>query len=418
VIHRDVKPENVLLHDGRALVADFGIALAASKAGGSRMTETGMSLGTPTYMSPEQAMGEREITARSDVYALGAMTYEMLVGDPPFTGSTAQAIVAKVLTEKPVSLSKFRDTVPEAIENAVLVALAKLPADRWPTAAAFVAALEGQGGATRPRAMAAARVSVNKWIASSPLPWAVAFGLAAIAAAWGWLHPGSPQIPAVVRFELQPPPGTRVAVPIAGVATQLALSPDGRRAVIAAGPSSASWMLYVRSLDQLSSRGLPGTEGALNPEFSPDGQWIAFRAADGKLKKVGIDGGSLATLCAIDNSGNVGAGLTWISDRGIVFAKGTYTEGRGLWRVSSDGGEPVQFSQMDSASGERLQLAPRSADQGRLVFYSSTVASNADLTIAVVRTASGKATVLSGQRGARALGLWTDSWFTCATTAH
>ena len=123
VIHRDIKPENVLLHDGRALVADFGIALAASKAGGSRMTETGMSLGTPHYMSPEQAMGEREITARSDVYALGAMTYEMLVGDPPFTGSTAQAIVAKVLTEKPVPMSKFRDTVPDTIEDAVLVAL-------------------------------------------------------------------------------------------------------------------------------------------------------------------------------------------------------------------------------------------------------------------------------------------------------
>jgi eukaryotic-like serine/threonine-protein kinase len=103
VIHRDIKPENILLHDGRALVADFGIALAASKAGGTRITETGMSLGTPTYMSPEQAMGERDITARSDVYALGCVTYEMLVGDPPFTGSTAQAIVAKVLTEKPTS---------------------------------------------------------------------------------------------------------------------------------------------------------------------------------------------------------------------------------------------------------------------------------------------------------------------------
>src|SRR4026208_829867 len=91
VIHRDIKPENILLHDGRAMVADFGIALAASKAGGTRMTETGMSLGTPHYRSPEQAMGEREITARSDVYALGAVLYEMLTGDPPFTGSTAQA---------------------------------------------------------------------------------------------------------------------------------------------------------------------------------------------------------------------------------------------------------------------------------------------------------------------------------------
>ena len=135
VIHRDIKPENILLHDGRALVADFGIALAASKAGGARMTETGMSLGTPTYMSPEQAMGEREITPRSDVYALGCVTYEMLVGDPPFLGGTAQAIVAKVMTEKPAAPSRMRDTVPAAVEDAVLTALEKVPADRFATAA-------------------------------------------------------------------------------------------------------------------------------------------------------------------------------------------------------------------------------------------------------------------------------------------
>src|SRR5512135_1713402 len=101
VIHRDIKPENILIHDGRALVADFGIALAASKAGGTRMTETGMSLGTPHYMSPEQAMGERDITPAADIYALGCVLYEMLVGDPPFTGPTAQAIVAKLLTSEP-----------------------------------------------------------------------------------------------------------------------------------------------------------------------------------------------------------------------------------------------------------------------------------------------------------------------------
>jgi len=106
VIHRDIKPENILLHEGQALVADFGIALAVSAAGGTRMTETGLSLGTPHYMSPEQAMGEREITARSDVYALGAVLYEMLVGEPPFTGPTAQAIVAKVVTEAPRPLSR------------------------------------------------------------------------------------------------------------------------------------------------------------------------------------------------------------------------------------------------------------------------------------------------------------------------
>ena len=114
VIHRDIKPENILLHDGRALVADFGIALAASKAGGSRMTETGMSLGTPPYMSPEQAMGEREITARSDIYALGCVTYEMLVGEPPFTGPTAQAIVAKVMTAEPARSHAAAQDVPAA----------------------------------------------------------------------------------------------------------------------------------------------------------------------------------------------------------------------------------------------------------------------------------------------------------------
>src|SRR6185295_18311467 len=146
VVHRDIKPENILLHDGTALVADFGIALAVSSAGGSRMTETGMSLGTPHYMSPEQAMGEREITARSDVYALGCVTYEMLLGEPPFTGPTVQSIMAKVMTEKPAGLIARRDRVPEAVEDAVLTALEKLPADRFASAAEFAVALEGRSG--------------------------------------------------------------------------------------------------------------------------------------------------------------------------------------------------------------------------------------------------------------------------------
>src|SRR3954447_1649960 len=154
VVHRDIKPENILLHDGRALVADFGIALAASKAGGNRMTETGMSLGTPHYMSPEQAMGEREITARSDVYAIGVVLYEMLTGDPPFTGSTAQAIVARVLTESPRPILPQRHTIPPHVEAAVLTALEKLPADRFASAAQFAEAL------TRPTFTAPATASM------------------------------------------------------------------------------------------------------------------------------------------------------------------------------------------------------------------------------------------------------------------
>ena len=405
VIHRDIKPENILLQGGHALVADFGIALAVQSAGGTRMTQTGLSLGTPQYMSPEQAMGERTIDARSDVYALGAVAYEMLAGDPPFTGSSVQAIVAKVLTEKPSPIRTVRDTVPEAVEAAILGALAKLPADRWPSAAAFVAALEGHGSVARQRTAAKASDTRARRGLRSSFSWAVALGIAVAVAIAGWLPRKTADSAPVVRLEMQPVKGTRIAYPVSGVATQLALSPDGSQVVYAASVSDDSWTLYLRRLDELVSRALPGTGGAYNPEFSPDGRWIAFRSADGKLKKIALDGSSLTTLCSIDNGGSIGAGITWLSDRELVFARGTYSEGRGLWRVSADGGEPVQFSKFDSATGERLQLAPRAVDHGRLILYSSTIASNADLTMAVVETASGKSTVLAGLQGARAIGL-------------
>ena len=141
VIHRDIKPENILLQRGHAVVADFGIALAASKTGGARMTETGMSLGTPTYMSPEQAMGAREVDARTDVYSLGCVLYEMLVGEPPFVGPTAQSIVAKVMTESPRSLTGQRRTVPPHVDAAVQKSLEKLAADRFASASAFAESL-------------------------------------------------------------------------------------------------------------------------------------------------------------------------------------------------------------------------------------------------------------------------------------
>ncbi|MEO8480074.1 MAG: protein kinase [Gemmatimonadota bacterium] len=405
VIHRDIKPENILLQGGHALVADFGIALAVQQAGGARMTQTGLSLGTPHYMSPEQAMGEKQIDARSDIYALGAVTYEMLAGDPPFTGSSVQAIVAKVLTEKPTPIRTVRDTVPEGIEDAVLTALAKLPADRWPTAIAFVNALEGHGGVMRQRTGAAMPLPRKGSILRSRLPLAVALGATTIAAIVGWWPRTTIDQSPVVRIELQSTLGTRIAYPVAEITTQLALSPDGSKVVYAATTNGDGWVLYLRRLDQLTSVPVPGTESAYNPEFSPDGQWIAFRSADGKLKKIAVDGSGLTTLCTIDNGGSVGAGITWLSNQELVFARGTYSEGRGLWRVSAEGGAPVQFTRFDSASSERLQLAPRSVEDGRLVLYSSTIASNADLTIGVVETASGKPTVLTGLRGARAIGL-------------
>jgi Tol biopolymer transport system component/tRNA A-37 threonylcarbamoyl transferase component Bud32 len=401
VIHRDIKPENILLHDGQALVADFGIALAVSSAGGSRMTETGMSLGTPHYMSPEQAMGERAITARSDIYALGCVTYEMLTGDPPFTGSTAQAIVAKMMTEKPIAPSRVRDTVPAAVEDAVLTALAKLPADRFASAAEFAAALRDLARITRASTATPVTASTPalRWSVRSILPWvlaavAAAFGLAS----WSRIRPAAGE---VTRFEIRPVAGTQFAFPINGVAMYLALSPDGRQVVYSASRGGSDWALYIRDLDQLDSRLLPGTDGAVAPEFSPDGKWIAFGAPDGSLKKLMVNGSSLTTLCQVDVSGI--AGLTWTSNQEVVFTRVNLT-GRGLWRVPADGGQPVEFSQFDSASGERLQLSPRSAADGKLVLYSSTRASTIDLKIGVVSTSTGKTKVFADMPGARALG--------------
>jgi len=141
IVHRDIKPENILLQDGHATVADFGIALAVREAGGDRLTLTGISPGTPRYMAPEQAMGDRHVGPRADVYSLGVVLYEMLAGEPPFSGPTSQAIVARVMTETPAPLRQLRHTVPAAIEHAVMTALEKTAADRFANGTDFGEAL-------------------------------------------------------------------------------------------------------------------------------------------------------------------------------------------------------------------------------------------------------------------------------------
>ena len=225
VIHRDIKPENILLHDGQAIVADFGIALAVQSAGGARMTQTGLSLGTPQYMSPEQAMGERSVDARSDVYALAAVTYEMLAGDPPFTGSTMQAVVAKVISADPERLTLTRKTIPLAIERAVLTSLAKLPADRHESAVAFGAALrdaapdtrssDRTGGSTTGAPVASRG---TRWrVAAAGVALGVALGMAVMAAV---LWPRGAARTADTNF-------TRTQVTFTGRAAFPALSPSG-----------------------------------------------------------------------------------------------------------------------------------------------------------------------------------------------
>ena len=297
VVHRDIKPENILIHDGRALVADFGIALAASKAGGNRMTETGMSLGTPHYMSPEQAMGEREITPRSDVYALGVVLYEMLTGDPPFTGSTAQAVVARVLTEAPRPILPQRHTIPPEIEGAVLTALEKLPADRFASAAEFAHALAGRG-TSGSMARTAATAAHTAGPAAKPRLDPVKIGLfAALAvvaglAAWGWLRSAS--APTVNRFSLYLPPDEAL-LGVIGSGNRVAISPDGLRLVYV-GPGPNNGRLWVRDHDKLGSVPISGTDGGGSPFFSPDGRSVGFIVGGTKLRVAPLDGGPTQNL--------------------------------------------------------------------------------------------------------------------------
>ena len=269
VIHRDIKPENILLHDGQALVADFGIALAVSAGAGERMTQTGMSLGTPHYMSPEQAMGERDITARSDLYSLGCVLYEMLVGEPPFTGPTAQAIVAKVMTEKPPAPSRLRDTVPAAVDDAVLTALQKLPADRFASAAAFGDALRNYnaGTATVRASRANTRATVGK--------------TGTIAAAVACMAIGAVASAFVIRRWTSPsltPNAERQQATYSGRATRPAVSPDGRFLAYletrCPDPPAQGGCVSLQVLEVGSTRPveiISGAERLVTPRWTHDG---------------------------------------------------------------------------------------------------------------------------------------------------
>jgi len=368
VIHRDIKPENILLHDGSALVADFGIALAAHKAGSTRMTETGMSLGTPHYMSPEQAMGEREITARSDVYALGCVLYEMLVGEPPFTGPTAQAIVAKVMTDDPRPPHTLRRTVPPAVEDAVLTALEKLPADRFASAAEFAAALAGQRGSGTGRQRGSGTVRQSR----GPAALLAALAATAAIAAWGWLRPPAPQ-----------PPPSRLAILAPGLGgsggaalqRQVALSPDGATVFFVTIDADGTNRVMRQPLSAAEPSRVDGTDGISSPLVSPDGRWL-FGTRNGVASfRFPVDGGAPIPLpegvhgTAAASWGRDGA--LWFSPEGSAGGIAVTTLGHGdsvtipfadvgrglqLQQVLPDGRTALVALKLGSASGPTFRL--------------------------------------------------------------
>ena len=370
VVHRDIKPENILLHAGRPMVADFGIALAVSAAAGGRITETGLSLGTPHYMSPEQATAERIITSRSDIYSLAAVLYELLTGQPPHTGVSAQQIIMKIVTEEAAHVTSLRKSVPPNVAAAVATALERLPADRFETARAFVAALANPAFAGTTVTTASGTPLDGRRRRSLAVPALMLSTLAALAvAAWGWLRP----IPEakVVRVLVSLPKDQ----PLVAVGSpKVALSPNGRQLVYP-GSVNGQQMLLVRDLSRLEAVPLPGTEGGIDPFFSPDGQWLGFFSGS-KLRKVSLAGAPPLVLA----DASTPRGGTWSEDGTIYFTPST---AGGLMRVSEFGGPVEQATELDSSGVWISHRWPAALPGGRGILVTAYTGNLGNASVAV-----------------------------------
>ena len=354
VIHRDIKPENILVHDGQAVVADFGIAIAVTNAGGGRLTQTGLSLGTPQYMSPEQATGERDIDARSDVYSLGAVTYEMLTGEAPFTGPTAQAIVAKVITSDPPRLVSQRKTIPQNIEDAVLKALEKMPADRFASAADFSRALGDTSFETTKVTRSGTRASTvdaGRWKIATFAAALVAVALSGVTA-WKSTRPDHPL------------PVSRYSVFLEGNnisngTDAPGISPDGQTIIY----TSDEGGLLARDRNDFKAKPVEGADHGWAPFFSPDGKMLAFFTGfPGALKIVPMRGGSPTTL----SDSAYAQGGSW-SDDGWLYFIGNSAGKSSLMRIRSDGGKAQVVARPDSTRDELYFFWPEALAGGRTV---------------------------------------------------
>jgi serine/threonine-protein kinase len=376
IIHRDIKPANILMSKGRPLVADFGIALAVSAAGGGRLTETGLSMGTPYYMSPEQASADREPSPSSDVYSLGCVLFEMLVGEPPYTGGSAQAVLAKILMGQAPAPTMTRPAIPPNLDAAVRKSLEKLPADRFTGADAFASALADPGFRHGEAAGAGVATDLRPF---KRMIGVLAGTTTALALGLGW---------AMLRPIERPLSRYHIDLPVTqesdGFGTSLAISPDGAEIVyVAMGEQGRQ--LWHRRRDELQATPIQGTEDATNPAFSPDGQRVVFETIAGTLQVVPLTGAPPLTIAGTPTDW---WGVSWGSDD-YVYA----TSSTALGRVPATGGEMEPVTAIDTLADESAHAWPQVLPNGRGVLFTVTHGSDSDMSrynIAVVDLSTGK----------------------------
>jgi serine/threonine-protein kinase len=399
IVHRDLKPSNIMITKSGVKLLDFGLAKmhvesSANESTAQLVSEEGRILGTIQYMAPEVLAG-READARSDIFALGLVLYEMLTGKPAFSGMSKASVMAAILEREPQPLG---EAIPSALDHVIRKCLSKQPDERWESAYDVAEQLrwirESRPAPIVPRSRIAIVVAI-----------AVAASLISIAAIWKLSGHEEPS--AVVRLSIplaqtisgaaeNQPSAMRIA--IGSGLPNVAISPDGKRIAYAAESNGIS-QIFVRQLDSFETVALAGTEGGGGPFFSPDGQWIGFVRA-GSLMKIPVAGGAARPLFI--RLRGAGRGATWAPDGTIYFSPWS---GSGLWKMSSTGGAVQKVTEPDLSAGENSHRWPRILPDGKHLLFTirtDQITSFDDARIAVLSLDIGKwKVVLEGGACAR-----------------
>lgn len=384
IVHRDLKPGNIMLTATGAKLLDFGLAKPVAPLGSGLtltaempsipMTEEGTIVGTFQYMSPEQLEG-KDVDGRSDIFSLGAVLFEMLTGRRAFQGKSQLSVASAILESEPELITSLKPLTPPALERTVKKCLAKTPDDRWQSASDLASQLNwiAEGGA--PGSVTAGVVvrTSSSWKIYAGLVTLLAIALGGFA----WWQSAKPREKSVVRFALTLP-ASEPALVVGGPA--LVLSPDGRSMVLVVSHGDSS-QLAIRDFSSFDTKLIPGTDGATQPFFSPDGEWLAFFSG-GKLRKISVAGGPAIDLAnATDATGG-----TWLPEGTIVF-NGEWTAG--LLRVSAGGGKPEILTRPDSGRGERWHWWPQALPGGEILFTVKTGEGSEESSIAVLSPKTG-----------------------------